>query len=157
MKKTILLTLALMFGLVLKAGDDPKTLAPAMYEIMKSGKKLDKVFIDQSYDRKIGFKLGTIEYLADNRKPHVLKEMTEMVGMLVKNQSPYTLNLSIVKVTNASFIGVGYVMGRVTVEGKIVDADGKIVAAFLTREAAMADDYQVACEKIVNAIAKDLL
>jgi hypothetical protein len=53
-------------------------------------------------------------------------------------------------------------MGHVTVEGKIVDATGKIIAAFTTSGSAGSwgsanDDYQAACDKIASAIAVDLL
>lgn len=163
MKKTMLLTLALMFSLVLKASDDPKTLPPAMYETMKSGKKLDKVFVDPAYGKQAGFKLGDVEYRAENMKPEVLDGIKKSLAMIVKSQSPFTLKLTVIKVSNTTFVGLGNVMGKVTVEGQIVDADGKVVVAFVTRESAElggfggGTNYQAACNKIVTAIAKDLL
>lgn len=163
MKKALMLTLALLFGFSLKAGDDPKTLPPAMYEVLKSGKKLDKVFVDPAYGKLAGFKVGDVEYRAEDLKPEVLEGMKKALAMLGKSQSPYTLKLTVVKVTNTTFVGLGNVMGKVTVEGQIVDADGKVVVAFVTRESAElggfggGTNYQAACNKIASAIAKDLL
>lgn len=163
MKRTLMLVAVLMFGLSLRAGDDPRTLPPAMYEAMKSGKKLDKVFVDPAYGKLAGFKVGDIEYRAENLKPEVLEGMKKALGMLGKEQAPYTLKVTIVKVTNSTFIGLGNVMGKVTVEGQIVDSEGKVVVAFVTRETAElggfggGTNYQAACNKIASAIAKDLL
>ena len=162
MKKALMFTLALVFGFTLKASDVPKTLPPAMYDAMKSGKKLDKVFVDPAYGKLAGFKVAPIDYKAENRSTAVLEGMTKSLGMLAKSDSVYTLHVTVIKVTTKTFTGFGSVMGKVTVEGRIVDADGKVVVAFVTGEragsfATAADDYQVACDKIASAIAKDLL
>lgn len=157
-----MLAVVLMFGLSLKAGDDPKTLPPAMYEAMKSGKKLDKVFVDPAYGKQAGFKVAPIEYKAENRSTAVMEGMAKSLATLAKVDSSYTLHLTVIKVTTKTFTGFGSVMGKVTVEGRILDAEGKVLVAFVTGERAGAfatasDDYQVACDKIASAIAKDLL
>lgn len=162
MKKSLMLTLTLVLGFALKAGDDPKTLSPAMYEAMKSGKKLDKVFVDPAYSKMAGFKVAPVEYKAENRSTAVMEGMAKSLATLAKVDSPYTLHVAVIKVTTKTFTGFGSVMGKVTVEGRIVDGDGKVVVAFVTGERAGAfatasDDYQVACDKIASAIAKDLL
>ena len=144
------------------ASDDPKTLPAPCYDQMKSGKKLDKVVILPGFDKAKGFKLGSVDYRAETMNSTVLEALKKSAAMAVRSESTYTLNLAIVKVTTKTFTGFGNVMGKVTVEGKITDANGDMVAAFKTAERAGsagmgADDYQVACDKIVSAITKDLL
>jgi hypothetical protein len=164
----ILRNIALVFiisitcSTVLQADDAVKTLPPTIYQQMKHGKKLDKVWVGTDYDKTKGFKIGTIEYKAENRNGTVTDYMPKALATLAKSDSPVTLQMTITKVTTKSFTGFGNAMGHVTVEGKIVDATGKIIAAFTTSGSAGSwgsanDDYQAACDKIASAIAVDLL
>ena len=82
--------------------------------------------------------------------------------MLAKSDSPYTLHMTITKVTAGHKLLKTRVRGRLTIEGKIVDTNSKIIVAFTTREAAGeigadADNFQIASDKIATAISKDLL
>lgn len=161
MKKSLVLSLALLFALPVVAGDDVKTLPAAMYDTMKSGKKLDKVFVDPSYDKSKGFKLGEVEFRAESLNSTVIDGMKKSMAMITKREAPYTLHVVVVKVTTKTFTGFGNLMGKVFIEGRIVDENGKLVAAFLASERAGtvgmgADDYQVACDKIATDVAKDL-
>ena len=59
------------------------------------------------------------------------------------------------------FTGFGYILGRVTVEGVITDAGGKVVAAFQNKskinEGMGGFDYPATVDTIMNGIQKDLL
>jgi len=163
MKKNLMLALAILFSLPVLAGDEVKTLPAAMYDSMKSGKKLEKVFVDPSFDRAKGFKLSEVEYRDELLNSSITDALKKSIGMVVRSDSPYTLHLAIVNVTTKTFTGFGDVMGKLTVEGKILDAEGKVVVAFIAREKSGhgaglsgAEDYSVATDKIATAIAKDL-
>lgn len=163
MKKTAFLACAL-FGILanpLVASDDPKTLPPAAYEQMKSGKKLDKVWLDPAFDKTKGFKVGPVLYKAENRNGEVLEYLGKALATLGNPDSPYTLKVAVVKVTTKTFTGFGSVMGYVMVEGRIVDGEDKVVGTFIAKEraggfASAKDDYPAACDKIASDIAKDL-
>lgn len=162
MKNAIILTLAVLFGATATAGETIKTLPAELYATMKEGKKLEKVFVDPSFDKSKGFKLGDIEYRAENLNSSLMDTLKKSMGMIVRGQSPYTLHLAIVEVTTRTYTGFGYVWGKVVVEGRIVDETGKLVVAFIASERGKGaglsgtDDYSVATDKIAQAIAKDL-
>lgn len=147
---------------ILQAGEDVKTLPPATYQQMKHGKKLDKIWLGTDYDKTKGFKIGAVEYKAENRNGTVLEYMPKALATLAKTDSPFTLQVAIIKVTTKTFTGFGNKMGKVTLEGKIVDPTGKVVAAFVAAGSAGSwgsgsDDYQAACDQIASGIAVDLL
>jgi hypothetical protein len=166
MKKLKIIALALTISITgsvfLKAEDAVKTFPPAIYQQMKHGKQLEKVWIGANYDKAKGFKVGAVEYRAEKRNGMVMDYMPKALAPLAKSDSPVTLQVIITKVTTKSFTGFGNAMGKVYVEGKITDATGKIIAAFTTSGSAgnwgdAADDFQSACDKVASAIAADLL
>ena len=156
------MTMICLGGQNLMATDDPKTLPPEMYETMKGGGKLDKAFVDPSYDKTKGFKLGSVDYKAETMNSAAFDALNKSMRMLAKSDSPFTLHVAITKVTTGHKLIKTRVRGRLTIEGRIVDANGKIIVAFTTREAAGelgadADNFQSATDKIATAISKDLL
>ena len=164
MKKTAsVLALALLIGTTpALANDDPKTLPSNVYDQLKSGKKLDKVWLTPAFDKSKGFKVAAIEYKAEYRSSEVMDSLPKALKTLEKADSSLTLQIAIIKVSTKTFTGFGNVMGAITVEGRILDAEGKVVAAFRTKEKAGSfgsgkDDYTVAADKIATAIAADLL
>ena len=157
-----LLTGAMFIGCTVKADDAVKTLPPAIYQQMKHGKQLEKVWVGTDYDKTKGFKVSAVEYKAEIRNGTVMDYMPKALATLEKSDSPVTLQVIITKVTTKSFTGFGNAMGKVFVEGKISDATGKIMAAFTTSGSAgswggVNDDFQLACDKIASEIAADLL
>ena len=147
---------------ILKADEDAKTLPPGTYQQMKHGKKLDKIWLRTDYDKTKGFKIGTVDYKAENRNGTVMDYMPKALATLAKTDSPFTLQVAIIKVTTKTFTGFGNKMGKVTLEGKIVDPTGKVVAAFVAAGSAGSwgsgsDDYQAACDQIASGMAVDLL
>jgi len=163
MTKKTLLACAILGILAnpLAASDDPKTLPPAAYEQMKSGKKLEKVWLDPGFDKAKGFKIGPVVYKAENRNGEVMEYLGKALSTLGNPDSPFTMKVAVVKVTTKTFTGFGSVMGYVMVEGRIVDSDDKVVGTFIAKEraggfASAKDDYPAACDKIASDIAKDL-
>jgi hypothetical protein len=156
------MTLICLGGRSLMAADDPRTLPPEMYQAMWSGSGLEKVFVDPAYDRTKGFKLGSVEYRAETKISAVFDALNKSMKMLTRNDSPFTLNLAVTRITPGYKLIRTRVRGRLTVEGVIVDGKGKILAAFITKEptgkiGSDLDDYQFACDAIATAISKDLL
>jgi len=149
-------------GHSLMAADDPKTLPPEMYEVMTGGQNLEKLFVDPAYDRAKGFKLGAVDYRAETKISAALEGLNKSIAMITRSDSPFTLNLAITKVTTGFKLLRTHRRGRLTVEGKIVDTNGRIIAAFTTKEpagkvGADVDNFQFACDAIATAISKDLL
>jgi hypothetical protein len=166
MKKLKIIALALTISITgsafLKAADAVKTLPPAIYQQMKHGKKLEKVWVGNDYDKTKGFKVNAVEYKAEIRNGAVMDYLPKALATLAKDDSPVTLQVVVTRVTTKAFTGFGNAMGKVFVEGKISDATGKIIAAFTTSGSAgnwgdAADDFQLACDKIASGIATDLL
>lgn len=145
------------------ASDDPKTLPTPIYNQLKSGKKLDKSYLTPDYDKAKGFKIGKVDYKAEYRSGDVMTYLPKALSTLAKDDAPFTLNIAVVHVSTQTYALVGIIMGAVTVEGQIVDSNGKVVAAFRTKEKSAPagfggkDDYNVAIDKIASAIAADLL
>jgi hypothetical protein len=159
MKRAMHLALTVLCSLPMLAGDAIKTFPPAMYDAMKGGKKLDKVFIDPAYDRSKGFKMGAIDYHADFRSSQVIESLPKALGAIAKGDGEYTLKIAVVKVT--TFSAGGWVKGKLGVEGQIVDKEGRVLVAFATTVSSAGgingDDYMLASDKIASAIYKDLL
>jgi hypothetical protein len=168
LKKSLFLALAVLAlipSFPLAASDDPKTLPPAAYEQMKSGNKLDKIWLDPTYDKAKGFKVGPVVYKAENRNGEVMDYLGKALATLGNPESPYTLKVAVVKVTTKHGVVLGTTPGAVNVEGQISDPEGKVVVCFIANGKAGAgwangnglkDDYPAACDKIASAIAKDL-
>ena len=167
MKKVLHLILVLLgvCAMPARAGDDIKTLPPAVYDQMKSGDKLDKVWVDPSYDKAKGFQVASLAYKAELRIGDVMDALNKNLATLATADSPYTLKVAVVKVTTSTYIMYGSIKGAVTVEGQILDQESKVVVCFITKEKAPGGgmgfggkgDYGFACDKIASAIAKDLL
>lgn len=145
------------------ASDDPKTLPAPIYDQLKSGRKLDKSYLTPDYDKTKGFKIGKVDYKAEYRSGDIITYLPKALSTLAKDDSPFTLNIAVVHVSTKTNALVGTIMGAVTIEGQIVDNNGKVVVAFRTKEKSASagfggrDDYSVAIDKIASAIAADLL
>jgi hypothetical protein len=160
--KAAFLASALVFAGHLSAGDEPtKTLPASMYGQMKEGKKLEKVWIGPAYKKEDGFSFGKLDYKADNRDSALMDHVNTQMKSIAKDKSPFTLTLAITELTDKKFTGFGYAMGKATVEGKITNKAGEIVAAFTTKvkmpESPGGKDQRGCADAIVSAISKDLL
>ena len=167
MKKFLIIALA-AFGFLtspLHASDDPKTLPPAAYSQLKSGKKLDKVWLDPAFDKAKGFKVGPVVYKAEYRSGEVMDYLGKALATLGNPESTFTLKVAVVKAAAKHGVVIGTKGGFVTVEGQITDADGKMVGCFQTTGKAgpawadnngEKDNFPAACDKIASDIASDL-
>jgi hypothetical protein len=158
----LLMALAVALPVVpARAGDEAKTLTPEVCKLMKSGKKLDSVWLGPDYDKSKGFKVADLEYLAEERNGQVIEYLPAQLKTIAKADSPYTLTVTVVDVGSRTATGLFYIKGKITVEGRVTDSQGKVVAAFKTREKMPENlagtDAKAGVDKIMTAIVKDLL
>jgi len=159
MRKHLALAMAVIFSLPMMAGDEVKSLPPAMYDSMKSGKKLDKVFVDPAYDRTKGFKLGTVDFRAEFRSTKLIENLPKALGSIQKGSSDCTLNVTVVKAAPQKMaFPMGVHKAKLTVEGQVVDRNGKVLVAFVADEKCPTNDFEFAggCDLIAAAILADL-
>jgi len=163
---TSLVFFATLMASPLVAADEIKTLPPAMYESMKSGKKLDKVFVGPEYSRTQGFSLGDLEYKAEERSVDLKEYIPRSIGDLAKPKATNKLHLTVVeyKICKPGFFANVGADGYVVLEGRIVNADGTLVAAFRAKgkyndlgRSGRGHSFRDAVDQIASAIAKDLL
>ena len=142
------------------ADDEVKTLPPAMYKQMKGGKKLDKVWIDHEYDKSKGVAMGEFNWSAPDRNSTIMEFLPDQLKTITKKDSPYKLNVTVVRASNFKNVGVAYIRAKLGVEGTIVNADKKVIAAFKT-EVSFSEyatvDAKGGVDKVISAILKDLL
>ncbi|MDP1833271.1 MAG: hypothetical protein Q8K67_14540 [Geothrix sp.] len=144
------------------SGEVPKTLPEAFYSTAKAGKKIDLLVVDPAYDKSKGFIFdGKVDYQAELRDT----AMSEAIGIGVKEiatpGSPYTLKLTLVNLTTATWTGFFNLLGKATVEGNISGADGKILCSFLIKakvplKGMAGVDHRGTADTVVTAILKDL-
>jgi hypothetical protein len=101
---------------------------------LRNGHKLDQVWINPKYDVASGFIVGKVETTVEGP---FINTIDYFPGALQRLQIPGSTNVLNVTVTylatrEASLYGVyGATMG---VEGSVVDRDGQVMFAFITRE-----------------------
>lgn len=153
--RNITIPAALIFTCTAHAGDPVKTLTPEMYGQMKAGQKLEKVWVSPTFDKTKGFKAGDVIWKVEERNPEVRTLLTDGLKDLAKATSPYTMNLTVVNFSTGA-------RGKVAVEGVVVDAEGKIFAAFSMATktslflARGVNPWSAPVNEIISAIAKDL-
>lgn len=159
--KTILRVLVLAAAVLapLQASDEVKTLPQAVYSQMKSGKKLDKVWVGPGYDKAKGFQFGELNYRAETRNGSVIEYFPTAFKGVAKDQAPYKLVLAVTGFSEKTYAVITYKDGWVEVEGQLQDSEGKAVAAFKTKQTypASSNDPKKAVDGIVSAIIKDLM
>ena len=164
MKKLILGTLALLAaGTRPMLASEVQTLPPAIYSQMKSGSKLLKVWTSPDYDGAKGLTIGKIS--AD---PGILDTHANCVDYfpyalrrLAIPDSTNILSMTMTALTTVDHGSVGYFSATMSVEGQIVDKDGKLVMAFATREMSdIRETVEANCslvmDKIIWSLSRDL-
>lgn len=158
--KNLILALAILFSLPVLACDDVKTLPPAMYSQMKSGKKLDKVWIAPTFDKSKGVAMGEFKWSAEDRNSTIMEFLPAQLKTITKEGSPYKINVTVVRASNFKNVVVRYIRAMLGVEGTIVNSDNKVIAAFKT-EVSFSEyanvDAKGGVDKVISAILKDLL
>lgn len=138
------------------AGTDP-TLPPEAYAQMKAGHHLGRIWISPAMDLAKGFTIGKVDTLADNYYADTLGYFTGALGRLAFPNAPYVLSLTVVDLNTVDRPAAGHYSATMSVEGKAVDPDGKLVLAFTTREqVGDRETVEANCEGVMDKIVWDL-
>jgi len=137
-----------------------KTLPAETYPLLQKGKKLSLLWKADGFTPSRGFKVGKIEWKAEDRVAEVSTTLKAQIVDIASPTGLYTLDLAI---TEAKAGTLGYVhntTGFFILEGQVKDVDGKVVAAFITKEesafAGMNYTLTVGVDKAISGIASEL-
>ena len=168
MKKIVLGTAWLAMAILRPASaDEVRTLPPPLYQQMKSGKKLLRVWINPKYDPAQGFTIGQVDSRVDEEGwTDAVGYLRGALGRLEFPQSPNTLTLSLVELnhpirTPQEASSDGLTRGLVGVEGLVTDPSGTPMMAFLTRAKSETrnsplDNRRAAIDQIALALSREL-
>jgi len=137
----------------------PITITGEVAAKMKRGNRLDLVWAAPGFDGTKGIRIGMFSNETTSAAGFLKDYLPVALGKLVKKDSPYTLNLAVTRLImtetqiNAS--------ARLELEGKVVDASGAVVAAFVdqaegTITTRKLDNARFAMISIVASMTKDL-
>jgi len=164
MKKMVLGSLILLSaGLLPALGEEVKTLPPAVYSQMKTGKHLAKVWISPTWKGAQGFTVGKVLVAdaIDSDYANVVDYLPYRLRSLSTPDSPNTLSVTVTEITFMDRGSAGYFSATMAVEGQIVDKDGKLLVAFRTRETndnreTVTKNFELVMNNIVWDLSKDL-
>lgn len=163
-----ILATALLLALPLLASEKVKvdklsvrTLPAETYAKLEKAKRLSLIWRDPSFDPSRGFKPGDLEWKAENRVGEVATYLKEQLATFgTTKEGAYILELAI---TEAQAGDIGYTWnktGYFILEGRVKDAEGKIVAAFVTKEedefAGMAKSLKPGVDRALSGISSEL-
>ena len=153
--------LSLLFVSSLLATDTNKVIPETISGELKAGKKLAKVWFAPGIEKGLAVRKIEVSWGPEDRNSSLEQELIRQVAMLQKKEGAYTMKLTVVETSKKTFTGFGYILGKITIEGIIIDAGGKIVAAFQNKskinESPGGFDYPATVDTIVSALMKDLL
>lgn len=126
---------------------------------MKRGKALDLVWAAPDFDGSLGVKLGRIANETEENARTVTEYLPTALSKLIKVDSPYTLHLAVTRLALREAHERS--SAKVTIEGRVVDHAGAIVAAFAeqaedTVGGNLQENARIAVRTIVFAVTKDL-
>jgi hypothetical protein len=127
---------------------------------MQRGKALGLIWTSPDYDRAAGFSLGEVRYEVETRNDGIDQYLPDALKEISSNDSPNVLEM---RITNLTMRTSGRGASNVTlgIDGRIRAKDGKVLAAFSTRENVtgtgdLVADCRGAARRVVLAIVKDL-
>lgn len=111
-----------------------KTLPAEVYPLLQKGNNLSLFWKGPEFVPGRGFQVGEIAWKAENRVSEVLTTLSNQIGGIASPGGSYKLEMAI---TDAR-AGVNGMMsntaGFYVLEGQVKDRDGKVVAAFVSKE-----------------------
>ena len=173
MKKLPFPMIAILIGVTAMAGESvslgkltEKSLPPEVYSKLSSGKQLTYLWRAPEFKPERGFKVGKVEWQADSLLASVHVALCDRVPTLSTHKgSHYTLELA---VTEASEDRGGFWTtfkqkhGYFILEGRVLDPDGSLVGAFVTKEEDQLGGYDniptfaPGVERALSGIAREL-
>jgi hypothetical protein len=126
---------------------------------MKRGKALDLVWAAPEFDGTLGVRIGKISNETEENARVVMDYLPTAFARLVKNDSPYSLNLAVTRLSLREAHERS--SAKVTLEGHVVDRGGTVMAVFAeqaedTVGGNVQDNARAAVRMIVFAMTKDL-
>ena len=170
MKKFLRLALVLLAALVvlpLSAAEKVKiekltvkTLPAETYPLLEKGNRLSLVWKGNGFAPSRGFKLGEIAWKADVRLSEVSTNLKPRVAEIAKPGGFYTLDLTVTDVMTGANGVFFHTDGTIVLEGLVKDPDGKLVAAFVTKEkeepAGLAFSFLPGIDRLISGINSEL-
>jgi hypothetical protein len=128
---------------------------------MKSGHKLDKLWINPKYDPATGFVLGKVTTLADGFYANTVDYLGVTFQYLNVPGSPNVLNLTVTSLDTVDHGFAGYFSAAMTVEGEVLAPNGELMVAFSHRakvenRQTVLDNCKGVCDAVKWALYKDL-
>ena len=130
------------------------TLTPETSSRMKSGRKLDRVWLNPSYDASTGFTLGRVESWAEGRLTGKVDYFRQALSRLSLPGSAQVLDVTVLNLYAMEAHSTGRANASMEVEGQILDKDGQVMFAFATRqEVDNRESAETDCEAVMDSIA----
>jgi hypothetical protein len=141
--------------------EEVRTLPPEAYALMKSGHKLDQLWINPKYDTATGFGLGKITTLADGLYANTVDYLGLAFQHLTVPGSANVLNLTVTRLTTVDHGFSGYFSASMAVEGEVLDPKGQLMVVFSTQATVkyrqtVLDNCKGVCDLIAWSLYKDL-
>ena len=138
-----------------------RTLPPAVYQQLKNGHKLAKVWISPRFEPAQGFRVGKVDSAVTSPYGVIVDYLPSALGRLAMPESANVLTFTVTELTIKEKPQINYCAASVGVEGQVAAPDGTLLLAFTTRQefsqgtGALAD-CQGAVDTIVAAMAREL-
>ena len=136
---------------------------PDSPEPMMKGKHLSKIWISPDYDKSKGFTIGELSYRIAERDSAVSACLPSFLMEISVADSPFTLMLAVVALTREEHGSLldSKSSAALSVEGRILTRDGRVVVAFQDRAYArgtgdLSTDMRQCVKGVVADIKKDL-
>jgi hypothetical protein len=144
-------------GLWPAAAQNPTTVTPEIRQAMKKGRKLDLVWKDPKFDTASGFTLGRIRTQAEGFYANTIDYFPVPLSRLTIPGSTNVLNVLVTDMAVKENYTSGASSAILSVEGEIVDKDGKVLFAFYTRdESDSRETPAMNCKAVMDRIAWNL-
>ena len=130
------------------------TLSPEINSRMKSGRKLDRVWLNPTFDASTGFTLGRVESWAEGRLAGKVDYFRQALSRLALPDSAQVLDVTVLNLYAMEAHGTGRANASMEVEGQILDKDGQVMFAFATQqEVDNRESAETDCEAVMDSIA----
>jgi len=121
-----------------------------IYDQMKPGATVDKIWVSPDYDKGKGVKYAGVEWKADRRNASAKEYLVTSVKGECRDNGAYDLTVWVVSYYE------GIMTWDATFLGRIQTPDGKVVATFMQKNSAPKKDANKIIDKAISAIAKEL-
>ena len=138
-----------------------KSLPAETYPLLQKGKKLSLVWKSPEFTPGRGFKVGEVSWKADDRLGEVTPYLKAQIAEIASASGFYTVDLAVTEAKASSTSWHGHTThGYYLLEGRVKDGEGKVVAAFVTKEeheqVGFDETLKPGIDRTVSGIASEL-